>query len=184
MALGTYNPRGPNNQVVPYTETWKRDYEEEIKIVLAAIGDVSIEFHHVGSTAVPGILAKPIIDILGIVDELGSIDPKGNEMRSIGYEVLGEHGIDGRRYYRKIAESGRRTHHIHVFAKGSFEIERHLAFRDYLIAHPEAAEAYGEVKKKLIERPFVTWDEYLNGKSGFILRTEAKALRWIREQSR
>jgi GrpB-like predicted nucleotidyltransferase (UPF0157 family) len=99
-------------------------------------------------------------------------------MESLGYEVMGEFGIPGRRYFRKHNKEAIRTHQIHAFESGSMEVERHLAFRDYLIAHPEDAHKYSELKKELAEKHPHGPDEYMDGKDSFIKEIDRRAARW------
>lgn len=135
-----------------------------------------LDIHHIGSTAIPGIFAKPIIDILVVVDSLATIEAKSSAMCELGYEALGEHGIVGRRYFRKNSANGIRTHQVHSFARGSSDVVRHLAFRDYMRACLEAAQAYSVLKQKLaIEFP-EDIQAYVDGKNEFVKHHESLAL--------
>jgi len=166
--------------VVPHDPEWKNTFAIEALAVKEALINTVIELHHIGSTSIEGILAKPIIDLLGVVSDLTALDAQSDAFTDIGYEVMGAYGIDGRRYFRKVNGSGVRTHHLHIYETGSPHIERHLAFRDYLIAHPSKAAAYSDLKAKLTSAENVTWDAYLDGKEPFILATEQEALHWYR----
>jgi GrpB-like predicted nucleotidyltransferase (UPF0157 family) len=104
-------------------------------------------------------------------------------MESLGYEVMGEYGIPGRRYFRKDNREGIRTHHIHAFEAGSAEVERHLAFRDYMIAHPVDAQRYSELKRKLAEEHPQNMDGYMDGKDGFIKEMDRRAAQWRASQT-
>lgn len=168
------------NHVTAHDPTWQIAFATEASAIKQAICPIAIELHHVGSTAIHGILAKPIIDLLGAVADVSALDVAQTAFTSLGYEAMGSYGINGRRYYRKITPSGVRTHHLHVFEHGSHHIERHLAFRDYLNAHAEKAQAYSDLKRKLTAAPNVTWDSYLDGKAEFVQMTEQKALSWYR----
>lgn len=145
-----------------------------------ALPDVSILLHHIGSTAVPGLLAKPIIDLFGVVADLREIDASAAVVESLGYVVMGSFGIEGRRYFRKLNSNGERTHHLHIFTPGSPHIERHLAFRDYLKAHPETAAEYAAIKQKLVLEVGGSWDAYLDGEEPFIRSTQKAAISWFR----
>ena len=155
-------------RVVPHCDSWKQDFESEAVRIRAALGRTLVVLHHIGSTAVPGIYAKPIIDILAEVISLEALDANLDGMRALGYESMGEFGIPGRRYFRKDDSNGIRTHHVHAFAQRSPEISRHLAFRDYLIAHPEVARAYSELKRKLVPTCNGDIEAYMEGKDPFI----------------
>jgi GrpB-like predicted nucleotidyltransferase (UPF0157 family) len=91
---------------------------------------------------------------------------------------MGEYGIPGRRYFRKHDAAGVRTHHVHVFEVGSAQIERHLAFRDYLRSHPAEAQAYSELKRRLAQTHPTNIEAYMDGKHGFIQAIDAKAAVW------
>ena len=105
-------------------------------------------------------------------------------MESLGYEVMGEFGIPGRRYFRKDNKEGIRTHHVHTFAAGSDQVRRHLAFRDYVITHPQDAQRYSELKCSLAREYPTNIDGYMDGKDGFIREIDRKALKWCALQNR
>ncbi len=164
-------------EVVPHNPQWRDAFEAEAKHVAAALGENVVAIHHIGSTAIPNIYAKPVIDLLVEVRDITEVDGQSSAMESLGYEVMGEYGIPGRRYFRKDNQEGARTHHIHAFEAGSAEVERHLAFRDYMIAHPGDAQRYSELKRKLAaERP-QSIDGYMDGKDGFIKEMDRRAAR-------
>lgn len=142
------------------------------------LGDEVVAVHHIGSTAIPGISAKPIIDILLEVREVERLDDLGPEMAGLGYEGKGEFGLPGRRYFAKTTD-GRRTHQIHAYTTGNPELERHLAFRDFMISHPENAEAYGRLKERLAKEA-ADIESYMDGKDAFIKEMERRALAWSR----
>src|SRR5258708_2636005 len=137
--------------VESHRDSWSRDFEVESAKIRDALGSALNALHHIGSTAIPGIYAKPIIDIIADVTSLEAVDQRLHEMQALGYESMGEYGIPGRRYFRKNDSSGMRTHQIHAFIHQSPHIERDLAFRDYLIAHPDTAQAYSDLKRKLVQ---------------------------------
>lgn len=168
--------------VVPHDPAWAKGFAEEAEAIEAAIAGVPIALHHIGSTAVPGILAKPVIDLLGEVASLAELDGAAGRLEAIGYEALGSNGIEGRRYFRKRDGAGERTHHLHAFETGSPHIERHLAFRDYLRAMPEVARAYSDLKAQLVRNPATGREAYIDGKAPFVLRTEQTALDWYRKR--
>ena len=164
--------------VVPHDPGWRDAFEAEAKLVAAALGENVVAVHHIGSTAIPDIYAKPVIDLLVEVRDLTEVDGRSPAMGSIGYEVLGEYGISGRRSFRKDDERGVRTHQVHVFEAGSAEVVRHLAFRDYMIAHPGDAQKYSELKRRLAEEHPQNMDGYMDGKDGFIKEMDRRAARW------
>lgn len=179
---GVMRPRGNapyHVVVVPYDPGWPREFERASAEVATALGASLLAIHHIGSTSVPGIHAKPVIDMLAVVADLAAVDARSEQMQRLGYEVMGEFGIEGRRYFRRDDASGRRTHQVHAFAEGSAHIRRHLAFRDYLRAHPATALEYAELKRNLAAAHPHDIQAYMDGKDGFIKATEARALEWV-----
>ena len=141
-----------------------------------ALGDALVAMHHIGSTSVPGIVAKPVIDMLAVVTRVKATDLRTPALAALGYEAMGEFGIRGRRYFRKSSADGARTHQIHAFAVDSCEIRRHLAFRDYLRAHSAAAEEYGKLKLELARRFPTDVEAYTEAKTEFIRAIESRVL--------
>lgn len=134
--------------VVPYDPAWSGLYEAEAQAIAGVLGQRLTAIHHIGSTAVPGLAAKPVIDIMPVVRAVTETDECRADFEALGYEYLGEFGIPGRRYLRKGGDE--RTHQMHIFASDDVHaIARHLAVRDYLRAHPARAAAYGALKLEL-----------------------------------
>ena len=165
-------------EVVPHNPGWRDAFGAEAERVAAALGENVVAVHHIGSTAIPNIYAKPVIDLLVEVGDISEVDGRSAAMESLGYEVMGEYGLPGRRYFRKDDREGVRTHHVHVFEAGSAEAERHLAFRDYMVAHPEEAQSYSELKRKLAKEHPQNIDGYMDGKDSFIKEMDRRAARW------
>jgi GrpB-like predicted nucleotidyltransferase (UPF0157 family) len=166
-------------KVVRYDPKWVQLYEKEVKIIALVFGSLLVNIHHIGSTSVPGLSAKPVIDILPEVVDIEAVDALGDGMLALGYIPKGEAGISGRRFFIKPSET-HRTHHVHVFQSGSPDAVRHLAFRDYLISHPELAAAYGELKSKLAQQFPEDIYGYMDGKDGWIKAVERDAVDWFR----
>lgn len=172
-------------RVVSPRPEWPAEFELEAGRIRSALEGGEFLIHHIGSTAIHGIFAKPIIDILLVVqDGLSSLDSRVSAMPSLGYEAMGEFGIVGRRYFRKNSRSGVRTHQVHAFEQGSADVERHLAFRDYMNAHPEAAQAYSSLKQRLAHEFPNDIEAYMDGKDAFIKQHERLALSWQSSGSR
>jgi GrpB-like predicted nucleotidyltransferase (UPF0157 family) len=161
-------------ELVLHNPEWMVEYEKEAAVLTAVFQPILLAIHHIGSTAVPGILAKPIIDVLAEVGEITAVDAYNPAMAAMGYIAKGENGIPGRRYFRKGSDS-HHTHHVHVFQTGHPEITRHLNFRDYLIAHPETAQAYSKLKMQLAQKYREEPALYTNAKTAFIQRVVALA---------
>ncbi len=161
--------------VLDYDPIWRKSFQEEAGKIKSILKDNCVAVHHIGSTAVPGLAAKPIIDIMPVVKSLAEVDRVSAEFEEIGYEYLGEFGIKGRRYLRKGGDE--RTHQIHIFAENDTEnIDRHLAFRDYMRTHEKEREVYSRLKKNLARRFPWDIDGYCDGKEAFVKRIEALAL--------
>ncbi len=165
-------------EVVPHNPRWRNAFEAEAKHIGAALGENVLAIHHIGSTAIPGMIAKPTIDILAVASTLGAVDCHADQMQAAGYIGKGENGIAGRRYFQRFGEGGRHTHHVHIFPKGSREIERHLAFRDFLRAQPAKAALYADAKLQAAEMAGSSRPAYQARKSPFVQRTEIEALAW------
>jgi GrpB-like predicted nucleotidyltransferase (UPF0157 family) len=118
--------------VVAHDPKWIGKFHSEATIIGEALGSVAVGIHHIGSTAVPGIAAKPIIDILVEARSVVAIDENATSLEACGYESMGEFGIPGRRYFRKDNAAGVREYQIHAFAADSREVARHLSFRDLI----------------------------------------------------
>lgn len=170
--------------VVPHDPAWRALFAGEAHRLRVALHGMRVVVEHMGSTAIIGICAKPVVDILLAVDALAVLDARVDAMRALGYEAKGEFGIPGRRYFRKDSPAGVRTHQVHAFERGSEGARRHLAFRDYMNAHAEAAQAYGALKQQLALTFAHDAQAYIAGKDAFIKQHEALALAWLADRSR
>ncbi|MBB6454807.1 GrpB-like predicted nucleotidyltransferase (UPF0157 family) [Salirhabdus euzebyi] len=163
-------------EVVPHQSRWADMFEEEKKKIKKVLQNQLIHLYHIGSTAIPNIKAKPVIDLLGEVGNIKSIDSFNQSMLEIGYEAKGENGIPGRRFFMKGGNN--RTHHLHLFERGNDEIKRHLAFKEYMIAHPVEAKDYSRLKERLALQFPTDIDSYIQGKDAFIKKIDEKAKTW------
>ena len=170
-------------EVVDYDPNWIRLFEAEASRLKDVFGKRMLHIHHVGSTSVPNLAAKPIIDILAVLDDTSDIDRFSPAMEQLGYRVRGEcldaeiPGTPGRFYFTKDT-NGVRSHHAHVCAEGHQEIGDKLAFRDYLRAHHDVAALYAELKKRAaIDHRFDNIG-YMRAKDAFVKSTVADARRW------
>ncbi|MFD2445590.1 GrpB family protein [Bacillus sp. CGMCC 1.16607] len=158
-----------------FNENWAQMFQDESHYLKSIFGDEIIRFEHFGSTSVYGLKAKPVIDMMCIVKDIQKIDSYNDKMDSLGYDVAGEWGIEGRRLFRKGGEN--RTHHIHFYQLDNPQIERHLIFRDYLRSHPEEVAKYSRFKEELAER-FENTSEYSPAKKTFVKKLEEQAILW------
>ena len=155
-------------EVVTFSEDWKKKFEQEVLLLKGVLGLELLIVHHIGSTAVNGLSAKPIIDIMPIVRDIRKIDAHNKEMIALGYNPKAENGLPGRRYFQKGGDN--RTHHIHIYEMNNPQIERHLAFRDYLRVHPDTTRNYGNLKEALAAQFPYDIDAYINGKEKLVRR--------------
>jgi len=165
-------------QVVEHDPIWKDAYRIEAARIAVVLGDLVVSVHDIGSTAIPKMFAKPIIDILLEVRDILRLDRETSALGGLGHEDMGEFGIPGRRYFRKNDAQGERTHHVHAFPQASAHVERHLAFRDYMVTHPEVARAYGALKRRLADDHPDDMDAYIDGKDTYVKEQERHALVW------
>lgn len=160
---------------------WADAFTREAERVRPVFGERLVALHHIGSTAVPGLPAKPVIDMLAVVSSVHALDTQAGQFEALGYEVMGEFGLPGRRYLRRDDPRGVRTHQIHAYAQeSSSEIERHLNFRDYMREHREAARAYAKLKRLLANDCRGDMGCYSDGKTAFIREAEQRAALWKR----
>lgn len=163
-------------QVVPYDVAWERMFEKERELLARILGAIVVDIHHIGSTSIPQMAAKPIIDVLIEVTDIEAVDLYEEAFTQLGYEARGENGIQGRRFFTKGGEQ--RTHHVHIFTEGHPEVKRHVLFRDYLIAHPAEAQQYRTLKESLAATYVNDIDSYVAGKHAFIQRIDQLAAQW------
>ena len=168
-------------RVVPPDPAWAEGYRRERALLMPVFGPLLVELHHIGSTAVEGLWAKPILDLMPVVTSLEAVDRLDPELEALGYQCMGEFGIPGRRYFRKGGDH--RTHQLHVFQAGDRKnILRHLAVRDYLRACPAEREAYGALKRWLAGQYPEDIEGYCDGKDAFVRALERRALDWYDEK--
>ena len=161
--------------VLNYDPEWPLKYERDQKAIAEILDGNGISIYHIGSTSVPGLAAKPIIDMMAVVRSLEKVDDARGKFSELGYEYLGEFGIAGRRYFRKGGDE--RTHQIHIFQADDWNnIERHLAFRDYMWTHEKERTEYAKIKTALAQRFPYDIDGYCDGKDAFVREMEKRAL--------
>ena len=161
--------------VVNYDPEWPSKYARERDYIAQILKDNCISIYHIGSTSVPGLAAKPIIDIMAVVRSLEEVDGVAVKFQELGYEYLGEFGITGRRYLRKGGDE--RTHQIHIFQANDWNnISRHLAFRDYMRTHEKERDEYAKIKIGLAQEFPNDIGGYCDGKGDFVHKIEERAL--------
>jgi GrpB-like predicted nucleotidyltransferase (UPF0157 family) len=157
---------------------WAEQARARARDIERALGDASIEIHHIGSTSIPGIVAKPIVDLMPVAVSLAAIDARRAALEAMGYEWWGEFGLVGRRFCLLEASDGTRLVHAHCYAAGDPAIRGHLAFRDYLRAHPDEARAYEIEKRRAAALHAESSRAYTEEKAAFVRQMLDAALRW------
>lgn len=164
-------------EVQLYQKQWPILFEIEKSNIKAILSEEVIKIHHIGSTAVENLKAKPIIDMLVVVNKIEKIDDYNEVLMSLGYTSLGENGITGRRFF--IKGENPRTHHIHIFQQDKiYEITRHIAVRDYLREFEKIAREYEQLKEQLAQHFLDDRQNYCDGKEPFMKKLEQDALTW------
>lgn len=164
---------GGTVEVADYSAEWPRLFEEEAERIRGAVGEWILAIEHVGGTSIPGMAAKPILDIAVGVDDFDEAGACVDPLVALGYEYRGEHGIPRRHYF---VRGEPRTHHIHMVEVTSPGWHETLAFRDYLIGHPDEAREYATLKHRLaVEHPTDRL-AYQAGKEQLIRRIVERAL--------
>ena len=167
--------------IADYDPRWPAMYDEECARIQAAIGEWLLGIEHVGSTSVPGLAAKPVVDIMPGLRSLGDSPHIVKPLQKLGYQYFPEHEtvMPERRYFALPAgdkHRARRLFHIHAVETTTEFWRRHLAFRDYLRANPETAEEYAALKRRLAAEYGSDRVGYTEAKTDFITRIESLAL--------
>ena len=169
--------------VEDYNPQWAEDFKALKQVYSKHLGDIRCYIEHVGSTAVEGLAAKPIIDIDIVVYNPEDVKKVINRLEKIGYKHMGQMGIKGREAFKPVSdkvpftpEKRRfREHHLYCIPAGEESLENHLRLRDFLREHPEAVEEYSTVKKRLAEKYPDNIDAYIDEKTATIVSILEKA---------
>jgi GrpB-like predicted nucleotidyltransferase (UPF0157 family) len=157
-----------------YSRQWGVRFASESRRLSRQLGSARHRIEHIGSTAVPGLEAKPIIDIAVMIPSFRQLTVWIRRFEKAGYLYKGEYGLPGRHFFTRGAPV---THHLHLVEKGSLHWDNWILFRDYLRSHPAEAERYRLYKKKLAERFVNNRDSYTRAKTPFVTRMLARARR-------
>ena len=154
--------------VVEYDPGWVETFERLRSQIWPAVSDVAAAIEHVGSTSVPGLAAKPIVDITVVVPTAADVPVGIARIATLGYVHSGNLGVEGREAFS--TPGGMPRHHLYLCPSDSLALANHLAVRDHLRGHPDAARDYGDLKKDLARRYAANIDGYTEGKTDTILR--------------
>lgn len=162
--------------VTDYDPRWPELYTQEVAGLRGAFGPSLVALEHIGSTSVPGLAAKPIVDIQAVVQSAADAQNAAPALAALGWEQ-GVFALDPKRrlYFKKRNAEGIRTHQLHVYEPNHPAASAHLLFRDYLRAHPEEAAQYAALKRKLAERFRCDRLAYNDAKTGYVEAVVAKA---------
>jgi GrpB-like predicted nucleotidyltransferase (UPF0157 family) len=150
----------------PYDPTWLEQFEAARTQILAATGPMVVRLEHIGSTSVPGLAAKPVIDMMASVRDLADGRAAQPALAGMGYELV-ETGMPERLFYQRQAGPGMSTHHLHLVTEASWATRNERLLRDYLREHPEQARRYGGLKQQLAH-DLVAGDAYTRAKTDLI----------------
>lgn len=165
--------------VVEYSKEWPKTFEQLRDRIWPAVSDFALAVEHVGSTAVPGLAAKPVIDLCVVVESRADIPLGIERLIQLGYAHSGDLGVPDREAFRR--PEGLPRHHLYLSPKDSLSLRNHLALRDYLRANSGASNAYGALKRRLAEQFPNDIDSYIEGKTAFILEI-LRGLRFTKEE--
>jgi len=162
--------------VSDYDPNWPLQFAKLRDFLAPVLGDLALSVEHIGSTSVPGLAAKPVIDSDIVIASRADLPATVTALQTIAYTHRGDLGIPTREAFRYEGDGDFPAHHLYVCAQDSPELRRHLAFRDYLRLHPDEARACNDLKKDLARRFPHDIDAYIEGKSEFIQRIYQLAL--------
>jgi GrpB-like predicted nucleotidyltransferase (UPF0157 family) len=169
----------PAIRIVDYDPEWPTRARREMRRIGHALGSVAARLEHVGSTAVPGLASKPIVDLQLSVAAIEPRDAYVGPLERLGYLFVPAPEAPDYHFFARPPERPR-SHHLHVCEAGSEHEHRHLAVRDYLRAHGDEAASYEALKRDVAARHPADRLAYIEGKDEFVTALEARALRWVR----
>ena len=162
-------------KLVAHNPKWAEYFSQEKELLSEILREKVLDIRHIGSTSIPGMQAKPILDLLAAVRTLADVQSFVLDLNKIGYEDKGDGGVSGRRFFVKGSEA-RRTHHLNFCEMNSFFWRSHLAFCDYLERHPDVARQYSELKRGLADKFPNDRGAYTAGKQEFVRSILTRAM--------
>ena len=163
--------------LAPHDPVWAEMAAAEDARLASVLGDNLIAVHHIGSTAIPGIAAKPVVDLMPVVHSFEALETRRAAIEGLGYLWRGEFGIEGRRYC-VLERYGKRVFHVHFYQAGAAQIVTQLVFRDYMRTHRDEALAYETVKRAAADAHPENSLAYNNHKAGWIRTCLERANAW------
>ena len=162
-------------KIIDYNSQWPEEFEQEKRLILEKLGSTVIELVHIGSTAVRGMGAKPVIDMLLGVEKVPPSPDTIEALQTLEYNYLGEFGVPNRHFFRKGMPM---SHHLHIVTWGSEQWEKPILFRDFLRTHPEEARQYEQLKRQSAIQFSHDRAAYTNSKTDLITELMEQAKRW------
>lgn len=168
-------------RLVSYNPEWRQLFENESRCLQIALGTFCQEVYHIGSTAIPGMMAKPVIDIMLSIDNLDNINSIEQKLIQLNYAPIRRQIIPHVSFFTK-RQQQEITYHLHLHETGSPQIKRHVHFRDYIIQHPKDAQDYAKLKDALAKEFSNDIYSYVAGKNRFVQQIDAKAKKWLQKK--
>lgn len=165
-------------RIEEFTPDWKSRFNDHAAKIREVLGEEVLAIDHVGSTSIPGMIAKPNIDIMVTVPDIARIVDFRKKMEALGYISHGDYSNINEEYFTEDLPTGERVTSIHIFQKGNPEIKRHIDFRDYLTANEEARNRYINKKNELYVKYHDHYRAYDNGKHEVIEQLNHEAAAW------
>ncbi|MEJ0053473.1 MAG: GrpB family protein [bacterium] len=160
-------------EIVPYDPDWPQEFKAAATVLWRIFGSDATDIQHIGSTSIPGMDGKPVIDILILVDDVGSADIHRAEMATAGYDYAGAFVMPGAILFRKMKDDTLLSN-VHVFQRSHHHVEEMLELRDYLRAHPKEVTDYSELKRNLYKRYANDYDRYREEKDDYMERLKSR----------
>lgn len=167
--------------IIEYNDSYVKKFQEISSVIDQLFASNIVAIEHVGSTAVPGMVGKPTIDIAVVVRNIEAIDQQKKELMEKGYEYLGAYAVEDELLFAKNS-NGERVINLHFFAQEHPEIKKMLSVRDYLRFHPKAVSLYSNKKRELYRKYRDNYKEYRNKKDEFFQKHILEpALHWSKQ---
>ena len=174
MNLNTVGLKRGTVKLSSYNDEWPKIFEREKVLLSSALGDLVIDIQHIGSTSIPGMPSKPIIDMMASIPDFRSIDKYIQPLKKLGYEDRGQQGVPDRHIFVK-GDEARRTHHLNLTERDSSFWKEHVLFLDYLRTHKEAVDEYAKLKTELAKSFPDDRNSYASAKAEFVKKIVEKA---------